>query len=104
MSLTINLPITCDLNKLIDQIGNAIGQAFSGGNFSRQEVSGGVYISTNSRGFVIAAFNHPKRYHSATADGGVFGGGVAKSTAHAGRWAVAYSKAGLGAKTSYGFN
>lgn len=102
--LTVDLKATVDVNRLLDQIGSAIGKLFDKGNYQRQEIAGGVWISTINNGTVLSAFFHPSRSHSATANGGAFGGGEVKSISGAGKWAVAWSSKGLtGAKTNYGF-
>ena len=102
----INLNINVDVNQLLNQIGGVVGRVFYKANFSDQRVGGGRFISTiTTSGLVVAAFNHPTKFHSATADGGFLGGGVSKSTAPAGIWAVAWSSAGVsGKKTYYGFS
>ena len=100
-AFTLSLSATVDLNTLVSQIGNAIGKALSRGNFCSQEVGGGVFVSAVDGGVVVAAYYHPTKFHSATACGGVGGGGTVKSTASAGKWAVATSSAGIGGRKTY---
>ena len=102
----ISLGVEVNINELLNQIGGLVGRVFYKANFSDQRVAGGRFISTmTTSGFVVAAYNHPSKFHSATADGGLLGGGVSKSTAPAGVWAVAWSSAGIsGRKTYYGFS
>ena len=104
-SFTLGLDGKVDLNKLLDQIVSIIGKVLSRNNFSRQEVGGGVFVSAIRGNEVVAAYYHPSKYHSATAVGGIGGGGTVKSSAGAGKWAIAYSKAGIsGRKTYYNYS
>ena len=100
-AFTVNLPINCDANKLFDQVSNKIGEVLTRGNSCRQAVGGGVFYSKVSGGNVVAMYNHPSRYHSATADGGLLGGGQVKSIAEPGVWAIATSRAGIKDRKTY---
>ena len=71
-------------------------------NACQQEVGGGLFVSSTSGSEVIAAYYHPTKKHSATANGGLFGGGIIKSIAEPGEWAIVGTKAGIkGRKTSW---
>ena len=104
-SFSLNLSENVDLNTLVRRIGNVIGKSLNTSNFSRQKVGGGVFVSTIRGNEIVAAFYHGSKYHSAFADGGVFGGGSVRSSCAARKWAVATTSAGItGRKTYYGFS
>ena len=98
----INLSIDCNLEILVKKISNLIGKELPTKYFTKIEKNGGILVSGISEGYVISAFNHPNKKHSATANGGILGGGVVKSTAPAGIWAVAWTKAGVKTRGSDG--
>ena len=97
-SITVNLGLKCDINELINQIGNGLSRgAFSDRTFQ----DGSRFISCVDNGKVLAAYNHPDKWHSATADGGI-GGSSGKSEKPPGKWAIAIASAGIaGRKTNY---
>lgn len=98
MSESINLNVDCDINELIDQIGHGLqGKAISDRTFE----DGSRFVSCLDNGEVVSAYNDPNKWHSATADGGLFGK-QAKSVKPPGEWAVATASAGImGRKTHY---
>ena len=99
---TINLSMNCTIGELVAQISNFLGTNLTPSNFTRFYRDGGVFLSSlNSNGWVIAAYNHPSKSHSAIADGGSFGGGTDRAEAEPGIWAVAASKAGINGKKTY---
>ena len=60
------------------------------------------FISNIKGGYVIAMYWHKERRHSATCNGGFLGAGQKRAIAPAGKWAIAYCKAGVsGRKTHY---
>ena len=103
---TINISISCSLGQLVSRISSFLGTNLSQNNFSRKDCAGGVFIySLNSSGWVISAFNHPSKSHTAFANGGIGGGGTYSVNAGRGIWAVAASKTGLsGIKAYYNTN
>lgn len=83
--ISVNLNINCDLNDLVREIGGGIsGSAFSDQNFP----DGSRFISSLENGVVISAYNHPTKWHSATAEGGI-GGKTGRSQKPPGEWAIA---------------
>ena len=103
---TLKLSGKVDINTLVNQIGSVIKAALNRSNFCNQvQKDGGRFVSAVNGNQVVAAYYHPSKFHSATADGGIGGGGAVRSTANAGEWAVAVSSAGIGGrKTYYGFS
>ena len=100
----VSINITVNLNELIDQIADIFGVVFNNferSNFCEQSVGGGRFISKIEGGIVVAAYNHPRNRHSATADGGLFGGGIVKSIAEPGEWAIVGTKAGIKGRKTY---
>jgi len=66
--------------------------------YSKQEVSGGTFVSKIEGDLVISMFYHPSKQHSATAEGLV----KSRSVANPGEWAIAVtSKAMFGNKSFY---
>lgn len=100
-SVNLNINVNIDLAEIVSQISKGIGKVLYKKNFSKQNVGGGVFVSSMTGDYVVAAYYHPSKSHSATADGGTLGGGVAKSTASKGRWAVAYSSQGIANRKTY---
>lgn len=95
--INVNLNINCDLNQLIQQIGLGLsGSAYSDRTFQ----DGSRFVSCLDNGIVIAAYNHPTKWHSATADGGI-GGKTGKSEKPPGQWAVAKGSAGIAGRKTY---
>ena len=88
-------------DEIVDRVFGAVQERIYNGNFVRREVLGGIFYSDIKDGWVCAAFYHPNSPHTATADGGYFGGGVIRSTAGPGQWAVACSMAGIGGRKTY---
>ena len=88
-------------DEIVDRVFGAVQERIYNGNFVRREVLGGIFYSDIKDGWVCAAFYHPNSSHTATADGGILGGGVIRSTAGPGRWAVACSRAGIGGRKTY---
>ena len=100
--MEISLGMSCDINELLRQCGldSLIGGRTA---ISSKEVDGGRFVSVMGNGKVMAAYYHPTRAHSATAVGGNLAP-TSKSTASAGKWAVAIASRGLGGtKTFYNF-
>ena len=89
------------VDKIVDLVFDAAQDRIYNGNFVRMDVSGGIFFSDIKDGWVCAAFYHPDSPHTATADGGILGGGVIRSTADPGEWAVACSLAGFGGRKTY---
>ena len=89
------------VDKIVDLVFDAAQDRIYNGNFVRMDVSGGIFFSDIKDGWVCAAFYHPDSPHTATADGGILGGGVIRSTAGPGQWAVACSRAGIGGRKTY---
>lgn len=94
----VHLNIDCDVNELLDNVDHKFsGKAIN----DRTYPDGSRFISCMEDGEVLAAYNHPTDWHSAKADGGLFGK-VAESEKPPGEWAVAIASAGiLGRKTSF---
>ena len=98
-------------NKLIDkkelfnilekEIKNLIGIRINRSNSVTQDVGGGVFTSYMQDGRVVAAYFHPDKKHSATADGGLFGGGMVRSIKGPGEWAIASTSAGIARAKTY---
>ena len=100
-TFTLTILPSSSLKKIVEKISSALGAKLNSDYFTRQEVDGGVFVSDIKGGYVTAAYYHPSKSHSATAVGGVGGGGTVKCTAGAGKWAVACSKAGIGLRRTY---
>ena len=98
---TIDLGANCNYSTLVARISSLIGKSFSTNDFYKQDASGGVFVSGVANGYVISAYNHPSKYHSATASGGFLGCGSEKSVASAGKWAVAWVCMGVANRRSY---
>ena len=99
---TLKLSGKVDINTLVNQIGSVIKAALNRSNFCNQvQKDGGRFVSAVNGNQVVAAYYHPSKFHSATACGGIGGGGTVKSTANAGKWAVATSSAGIGGRKTY---
>jgi hypothetical protein len=92
--MSVALNVNCDINELLQQIGQASSwrKAFT----SREGVidQGDRWISLETNGLVISAYYHPTKKHGATAQGGGVERRETKSIAEAGRWAVAYCQLG----------
>ena len=96
VSLSVEFSVVAALDLLFRTYSLGIDRS----NACQQEVGGGLFVSSTSGSEVIAAYYHPTKKHSATANGGLFGGGQVRSIASAGNWAVARSSSGmLGRKT-----
>lgn len=93
--------INLNLNDIVDKIGSIIGKLLYKTNFTIKNVSGGIFVSAMTGDYVVAAFYHPSKRHSATADGGALGGGQAKSISNPKKWAIAYSSQGVGGRRTY---
>ena len=98
----IKVAVTAIIGEIVKRVFNAVQERMNNGHFVQYPVSGGNFVSNIQDGWVCAAFYHPSKSHTATADGGILGGGVIRSTARAGEWATACSKAGpLGGRKTY---
>ena len=104
----LKLPENIDVQTFANQISNLVGKTLSANNFKRKEVDGGVFYSYNKDHFVIAAYYHPTKVHTASAYVYKFIGVKKgpKSTAGPGKWAFAWFEDHTLyiTGTSYGFN
>ena len=91
------------LREIVERTFDYLGKRISTGNFTRNNPDdGGVWYSAIQGGMVYSLYYHPTKRHTATADGGMFGGGLVRSIANAGEWAIAGSVAGpLGGRKTY---
>lgn len=90
-NIEVNFDISVDINTLISQIGSGLSAtAFS----ERKFKDGSRFISCLDGGYVISCYNHPNKYHSATAVGG-FLAPTARSEKPPGEWAIAKVSAGV---------
>ena len=93
----LRIPKNTPITKLKQIIQNNLGVSLEWYRFSTAKDSDGLgkfWRSTNET-YIIAAYYHPSKKHSAIANGGTNGGGLAKIPAKGGEWAVAYSKRGF---------
>lgn len=61
----------------------------------------GLWISYFENDYVVSMYYHKTRIHTATCDGGLFGGGEISTIGSAGEWAIAYCKAGISGRKTY---
>ena len=61
----------------------------------------GRWLSNIKDGYVMSAYFHKTKRHTATCDGGFLGGGSIRATAGPGQWAIAACKAGISGKKTY---
>ena len=108
MSVCINsnTQISGDLNKALSGLKTIVERGAkkvyawlnNANYYSKQEVSGGTFVSTIEDDLVISMFYHPSKKHSATAEGLV----KSRSEANPGEWAIAVtSKAMFGNRSYY---
>ena len=106
VEVVVAVEVTVSVSELLIAAGAAAGAAWvaqiSRENFTSQRFrDGSRFVSKIADGKVCSMFFHPTKWHSATAQGGMFGGN-AKSKAPPGEWAVAICNVGImGAKTFY---
>ena len=102
----LKLPANIDVHTFANQISNLVGRTLSASDFKRKEVDGGVFYSYNKNNYVIAAYNHPTKIHTAHAYEFKFilvkNGPI--SSAAPGKWAISWlqKKSYLLGGTSYG--
>ena len=107
VELSISLSDTIALAELLLKIADAVRQAWVA-HMNRKKASdriledGSRFISIIEDGKVGAFYYHATKKHSATAQGGIGGGGQVRCIAPPGEWAVAITDLGIkGAKTFY---
>ena len=104
-TVNVNIEITGDINKLVDQIAKYIGVALTVSKVNRCDLSGGgLFYSGNQNGVVFSAVYHPTRQHSASvrpgSNAGVFPS--TKAWVAPGKWAISYTTASkLGGNKAY---
>lgn len=90
--------------KILEKIGTSISSSLiNTSNFKDTYFENGRarWLSNIQDGYVISAYYHSTRSHSATCDGGILGGGKKSITADAGEWAIAFCKAGISRRKTY---
>ena len=99
--LSIDIGVT--LQTFINYVKKEISYNISPANFKEiwNENGKGRFISNMNKEYVIAAYYHKTKRHTATCDGGWLGGGSIKAEAPAGKWAVAVCRGGVGGRKTY---
>ena len=99
LTAAIGATVTFILNKVYDKIyfhltnSNCIDTYNDSGN--------GRWLSNIKDGWVMSAYYHKTKRHTATCNGGTLGGGQIRAEAPAGSWAIALCKAGISGRKTY---
>ena len=99
VTAAIGATVTFILNKVYDKIyyhmtnSNTIDTYNENGN--------GRWLSNIKDGYVMSAYYHKTKTHTATCDGGLLGGGQIRAKADPGQWAIALCKAGISGRKTY---
>ena len=81
-----------DARTIFDKIDNTLGSSpeIMAKNYQDQIVDEGRWISLISEKYVISAYFHPTKRHSATVINGFFKTNISKVSKEKGEWAIAY--------------
>ena len=82
---------------------NTLNKSIKVSNFKKlyKDSGKGLWYSYIENNYVVSMYYHETKVHTATCDGGYFGGGEISSLALPGEWAIAYCKAGISGRKTY---
>ena len=99
ISTVIGVTITYILNTVYDKIKYELTNSNTVDTYN--EDGKGRWLSNIEDGYVMSAYYHKTKRHSATCNGGFLGGGQIRAEAPAGSWAIALCKAGISGRKTY---
>ena len=99
VSTVIGVSVTRILNIVYDKIYYELTHSNTVDTYN--ENGKGRWLSNIKDGYVMSAYYHKTKRHTATCDGGLFGGGQIRAEASAGSWAIALCKAGIAGRKTY---
>ena len=106
----INILIGYLAGKLIDAMAekfkepkSTLYESIKISNFKKlyKDNGNGLWYSYIENDFVFSLYYHKTKVHTATCDGGLFGGGEISSLGEPGEWAIAYCRAGISGRKTY---
>jgi hypothetical protein len=82
---------------------NTLNQSIKISNFKKlyKDNGNGLWYSYIENNYVFSLYYHKTKVHTATCDGGLFGGGEISSIGSPGEWAIAYCRAGISGRKTY---
>ena len=99
VSTVIGVSVTRILNIVYDKIYYELTHSNTVDTYN--ENGKGRWLSNIKDGYVMSAYYHETKRHTATCNGGSFGGGQIRAVAPAGSWAIALCKAGIAGRKTY---
>ena len=82
---------------------NTLKESIKVKNFKKlyKDNGNGLWYSYIENNYVVSMYYHKTKIHTATCDGGLFGGGEISSLGEPGEWAIAYCRAGISGRKTY---
>jgi hypothetical protein len=82
---------------------NTLNKSIKVSNFKKlyKDSGKGLWYSYIENNYVVSMYYHETKVHTATCDGGLFGGGEISSLGEPGEWAIAYCRAGISGRKTY---
>ena len=82
---------------------NTLNESIKISNFKKlyKDNGNGLWYSYIENNFVVSMYYHKTKIHTATCDGGLFGGGEISNLGSPGEWAIAYCRAGISGRKTY---
>ena len=99
ITTAIGVTVTFVLNKVYEKINYRLTNSNTVDTYN--ENGHGRFLSNIQDGYVMAAYYHDTKKHSATCDGGFLGGGQIRAIAGPGQMAIALCKAGVSGRKTY---
>ena len=101
--IILTAAITATVTFLLDKVFDKIYFHLTNSNTidTYNENGNGRWLSNIKDGYVMSAYFHKTKRHTATCDGGFLGGGQIRAEADPGKWAIALCKAGISGRKTY---
>ena len=102
-TIIVTAAITCTVSFILTKVYEKIYYQLTNSNCvdTYNENGNGRWISNIKDGYVMSAYFHKTKRHTATCNGGTLGGGQIRAEASAGNWAIALCKAGVSGRKTY---
>lgn len=99
LTALITASVTYLCNKIYDKITYSLTHSYFIDTYN--ENGKGRWLSNIKDGYVISAYFHETKRHSATCQGGTLGGGQIRAIAGPKQWAIAICKAGISGRKTF---
>ena len=99
VSTVIGVSVTYILNTVYNKIYYELTNSNTVDTYN--ENGKGRWLSNIKDGYVMSAYYHETKRHSATCNGGTLGGGQIRAVAPAGSWAIALCAAGISGRKTF---